>query len=128
MNPITRILRTVLQVLAALVVVLPAAVAFLGTVGVTVDGVALAGVLAAAVVLVTTVQNALEQAELIPTLGGPKLKVGQAIAAAPLYTHADVVQLASSNTKGDSRVNLLAALERHRSACMADIDASRIRD
>lgn len=72
MNPLARILRTVLQVLAALVIVLPAVVAFLGTVGITVDGAALATVLAAAVVLVTTVQNALEQAGLIPTIGAPK--------------------------------------------------------
>lgn len=127
-HPVARILRTILQVLAALVIVLPAIVAFLGTLGITVDGVGLAAVLAAAVVLVTTVQNALEQAGLIPTLGGPKLKVGRAVAAAPLYTHADIVQLASLNTEGDSRVNLLAALERHRLECLADVNAARIRD
>lgn len=69
MNPITRTLRTIGQVLAAAVIVLPAAVALLATVGITVDGPGLAAVLAAAVILVTTAQNALEQAGLIPTLG-----------------------------------------------------------
>ena len=72
MNPVTRTLRTVLQVLTALVVVLPAAVAFAGSLGYTVDGAALAAVLAAAVILVTPVQNAREQAGLIPTLGARK--------------------------------------------------------
>lgn len=72
MNPITRTLRTVLQVLTAAIVVLPAAVAFAGTLGATINGTALAAVLAAAVILVTTVQNALEQAGIIPTLGAPK--------------------------------------------------------
>lgn len=113
-HPVARILRTILQVLAALVVVLPAVVAFLASVGVTVDGVGLAAVLAAAVVLVTTVQNALERADLIPTLGGPKLKVGEAVAGAPLYTHAEVVELARRHTEDDSQVNLLHALELHR--------------
>jgi len=68
-HPVARILRTILQVLAALVIVLPAVVAFLASVGITVDGVGLAAVLAAAVVLVTTVQNALGQAGVIPTIG-----------------------------------------------------------
>ncbi len=68
-HPVARILRTILQVLAALVIVLPAVVAFLASVGIAVDGVGLAAVLAAAVVLVTTVQNALEQAGVIPTIG-----------------------------------------------------------
>lgn len=69
MNPVTRVLRTVLQVLTAAVVVLPAAVSFADSVGVTIDGVGIAATLAAAVILVTTLQNALEQAGLIPTLG-----------------------------------------------------------
>ena len=69
MNPVTRILRTLAQVLAAGVLIVPVLVAFLATVGVTVDGKAWAAVLAAAVILVTTVQNALEQAGIIPTLG-----------------------------------------------------------
>lgn len=72
MNPVTRTLRTVLQVLTAAVIVLPAAVAFAAQLGYTIDGVGIAAVLAAAVVLVTTVQNALEQAGLIPTLGASK--------------------------------------------------------
>lgn len=69
MNPVTRILRTLAQVLAAGVLIVPVLVAFLATVGVAVDGKAWAAVLAAAVILVTTVQNALEQAGIIPTLG-----------------------------------------------------------
>lgn len=117
MNPVTRILRTIGQVLAAAVIVLPAVVALLGTVGITVDGVGLAAVLAAAIVLVTTMQNALEQAGLIPEIGGPRLKTGKAIHAAPLYTHADVVQLASANTDGDTRERLLEALELYRTQC-----------
>ena len=72
MNPVTRTLRTVLQVLTAALVVLPAAVAFADTLGVTIDGVGIAATLAAAVILVTTVQNALEQAGIIPTLGARK--------------------------------------------------------
>ena len=69
MTGATRVLRTLLQVLVAATIILPTLVAFLGTVGVTVDGKAWAAVLAAAVILVTTAQNALEQSGLIPTLG-----------------------------------------------------------
>lgn len=69
MNPVTRILRTVGQVLAAALIIVPTFVALLATVDVEVDGKAWAAVLAAAVLFVTTVQNALEQAGLIPTLG-----------------------------------------------------------
>lgn len=69
MSPVTRILRTLGQLLAAGVLIVPALVALLATVGVEVDGKAWAAVLAAAVVLVTTVQNALEQAGVIPTIG-----------------------------------------------------------
>ena len=69
MNPVTRILRTVLQVLTAALIIVPTFVALLATMDVEVDGKAWAAVLAAAVLFVTTVQNALEQAGLIPTLG-----------------------------------------------------------
>lgn len=69
MTPVARILRTVGQVLAAALIVVPTFVALLATVGVEVDGKAWAAVLAAAVLFVTTVQNALEQAGLIPALG-----------------------------------------------------------
>lgn len=69
MSGATRVLRTLLQFLVAATIILPTFVALLGTVGVTVDGKAWAAVLAAAVIFVTTVQNALEQSGLIPTLG-----------------------------------------------------------
>lgn len=72
MTPIARILRTVGQILAAVVIVVPTFAALLATVGVPVDGKAWAAVAAAAVLFVTTVQNALEKVGLIPTLGSGK--------------------------------------------------------
>lgn len=68
-HPTTRTLRTVLQVLVALGLITPALVAFLAYVGVTVDGAWIGGLVAAATVLVTAVQNALERAGLITTIG-----------------------------------------------------------
>lgn len=72
MNPVTRILRTVLQVLTAALIIVPTFVALLATMDVEVDGKAWAAVLAAAVLFVTTVQNALEQTGVIPTVGAPR--------------------------------------------------------
>ena len=72
MTPTTRILRTAGQLLAAAVIIVPTFVALLATAGIEVDGKAWAAVLAAAVLFVTTVQNALEQSGIIPTVGAPK--------------------------------------------------------
>lgn len=69
MSGATRVLRSLLQMLVAATIILPALVGFLSAAGVTVDGKAWAAVLAAAVILVTTVQNALEQSGIIPTFG-----------------------------------------------------------
>lgn len=68
-HPVARILRTVAQVLVALALITPALVAFLGYLGVHVDGAWLAGLVAAATVFVAAVQNALERAGLITTIG-----------------------------------------------------------
>ncbi len=60
-DPVTRILRTCAQVVAAIGVVLPTVVALLATVGVHLDGVALATTAGAAVAVVAAAQNAWEQ-------------------------------------------------------------------
>jgi hypothetical protein len=61
-----RVIRTTLQVLLAVLVAVPAAVAALEAAGLQVNGAVLVGIAGAAVVIVSAVQNALEDSGALP--------------------------------------------------------------
>ncbi|QXC59319.1 hypothetical protein KSP35_12995 [Aquihabitans sp. G128] len=107
--PFLRILRTLVQLLVAFPAIVPALVQVLHVLGVeSISGPGLLAVAAAALALVVGVQNLLEQAGLIPTLGGdptPVLPASEAVniidlhASGPHIREAQAEILAAAGAK-----------------------------